>query len=87
MLWVGLLDVYGFESFQQNGLEQLCINYANEKLQQYYVNNFLKLQQVRSLMVNLCQQWSSHSSENSISIDCVKSVFDRTISAFVLKRY
>ena len=42
----GLLDVYGFESFQQNGLEQLCINYANEKLQQYYVNNFLKLQQV-----------------------------------------
>nr|CAB3264153.1 unconventional myosin-XIX [Phallusia mammillata] len=43
--FIGLLDIYGFESFKQNALEQLCINYANEKLQHYYVDNFLKLQQ------------------------------------------
>ncbi|PIO27609.1 hypothetical protein AB205_0058910 [Aquarana catesbeiana] len=41
----GLLDVYGFESFQQNNLEQLCINYANEKLQQHFVTHYLKIQQ------------------------------------------
>ncbi|XP_071944706.1 unconventional myosin-XIX-like [Antedon mediterranea] len=43
--YIGLLDVYGFESFSFNSLEQLCINYANEKLQQHFVHNFLKAEQ------------------------------------------
>ncbi|EDQ90231.1 uncharacterized protein MONBRDRAFT_18623 [Monosiga brevicollis MX1] len=42
---MGLLDIYGFEVLQSNGFEQLCINYANERLQQLFVNLTLKAEQ------------------------------------------
>ncbi|KAI9680100.1 MAG: class II myosin [Caeruleum heppii] len=42
---IGILDIYGFEIFDRNSFEQLCINYVNEKLQQIFIQLTLKTEQ------------------------------------------
>jgi myosin heavy subunit len=43
---LNLLDIFGFEALASNGLEQLCINYCNERIQTLFINEVIVQQQL-----------------------------------------
>ena len=60
---LGLLDIYGFEILLHNSIDQLFINYVNEKLQQLFIEKVLS---------NVQQVWYSILNDASIQYTCLR---------------
>ncbi|WYZ44079.1 hypothetical protein EsH8_VII_000515 [Colletotrichum jinshuiense] len=70
---IGILDIYGFEIFEKNSFEQLCINYVNEKLQQIFIQLTLKAEQDEYAREQI--QWTPIKYfDNKIVCDLIESV-------------
>ncbi|EFX04431.1 myosin 1 myo5 [Grosmannia clavigera kw1407] len=70
---VGILDIYGFEIFEKNSFEQLCINYVNEKLQQIFIQLTLKTEQEEYAREKI--QWTPIKYfDNKVVCDLIESV-------------
>lgn len=71
---IGILDIFGFEIFKLNGFEQFCINFVNEKLQQYFIELTLKAEQEEYVKEGI--QWTPIKYfDNQIVLTLIEGLF------------
>ncbi|XP_062865654.1 unconventional myosin-Ig [Trichomycterus rosablanca] len=76
---IGVLDIYGFEIFDNNSFEQFCINYCNEKLQQLFIELILRQEQEEYHREGITWQHIEYFN-NQIIVDLVEQAHKGIIS-------
>ncbi|XP_046700385.1 unconventional myosin-Ig [Silurus meridionalis] len=76
---IGVLDIYGFEIFDNNSFEQFCINYCNEKLQQLFIELILRQEQEEYHREGITWQHIDYFN-NQIIVDLVEQAHKGIIS-------
>ena len=71
--FVGLLDIFGFEVFKRNSIEQLCINFANEKLQKLFNDHIFEEER---------KTYKSEDLDDNVIPPYVVMVFERGVRAW-----
>ncbi|KAG8454853.1 hypothetical protein GDO86_001176 [Hymenochirus boettgeri] len=79
-LSIGVLDIFGFEDFENNSFEQFCINYANEQLQYYFNQHIFKLEQEEYQEEGIC--W--HNIDYTDNVGCIQLISKKPTGLFYL---
>lgn len=69
---IGLLDIFGFECFQENKFEQMCINYVNEKLHKLYISAIFDAEKFELKSEGLAEKVASLKYPDLTSLEVIK---------------